>query len=84
MVNFCQLTVEDIQKTYLSDTLPKACAIMRKYASIYVCAELSPEISDEYLKDLITIRWRDNAMLWIARFGKPNPTFEELEEIDLT
>lgn len=79
MLDFCKLTVEDIQETYLSDILPKACAIMRKYAHIFVGAELSPEISDEYLKDLFIIRWRDNAMLWIARFGKPDPTFEEME-----
>ena len=82
--DFCKLTVEDIQETYLSEILPKACAIMRKYAYIFVGAELSPEISDEYLKDLFAIRWRDNAMLWIARFGKPDPTFEEIEDMDLT
>ena len=79
MHDFCILTVKDIQETYLSDILPKACAMMRKQAQVYVNAELSPEITDEYLKDLFTIRWRDNAMLWIARFGKPDPTFEEME-----
>jgi len=79
MYDFCKLTVEDIQETYLADILPKACAIMRKLSCAYICAELSPEISDDYLKDLFTIRWRDNAMLWIVRFGKPDPTFKETE-----
>lgn len=77
MHDFCKLTVEDIQERYLADILPKVSAMMRKLSSDYICAELSPEISDDYLKDLFTIRWRDNAMLWIARFSKPDPTFEE-------
>ena len=79
MYHFCMLTVEDIQETYLSGILPKACAMMRKQARVYVNADLSPEITDEYLKDLFTIRWRDNAMLWIARFSKPDPMVEELK-----
>ena len=79
MHDFCMLTVEDIQETYLSEILPKACAMIRKQAPVYVCAELSSEISDDYLKDLFTIRWRDNAMLWIARIGKSDPTVEEIE-----
>lgn len=81
---FCILTVEDIQEKYLAEILPKACNMMRKQACVYVNAELSPEITDDYLKDLFTIRWRDNAMMWIARFGKPDPALEEPEETDLT
>ena len=64
----CSMTIEEIQEKYLSGILNKACAMMRKQAYLHICAELSNEISDEYLKDLFTIRWRDNAMMWIARY----------------
>ena len=71
-----------MQETYLSAILPKACAMMRMQTQVYVNAELSPKITDEYLKDHFTIRWRDNAMLWFARFSKPDPMFKEVEEMD--
>lgn len=75
-----KLTLREMQETYLAGILPKACAMMRKQASVFVGSELSSEITDAYLRDLFTIRWRDNAMLWIVQIGKRSSSTEELDE----
>lgn len=79
LTELANMPLAEIQKRYLSEVLHKACGVMRTIAYCSICAELSLEITDDYLRDLFSIRWRDNAMMWIARWeGAARATTENL------
>jgi len=57
-----------IKETYLKDVLPKARNIMRKGTMVFLY-EVSEEVPDRYLDDLLALRWRENLKLWAVQWA---------------
>jgi len=61
------MPLRTINETYLKDVLPKARNIMRKGTMVFQY-EVSEEIPDSYLDDLLALRWRENLKLWTMQW----------------
>lgn len=59
------MSLEEIFDSFLtSDVLSKVRGILRKDSRNYYGMVVSDEISDDFLNQLIAIRWRENLKLW--------------------
>ncbi len=70
-----EMPLTTIKETYLREVLPKARNIMRKGTMVFQY-EVSEEIPDSYLDDLLTLRWRENLKLWAIQW-QPGPEGRE-------
>jgi len=59
------------KEKYLKNVLSKARNIMRKGTMVFLY-EVSAEIPDSYLDDLLALRWRENLKLWAIQW-EPGP-----------
>ncbi len=62
-----EMPLTTIKEKYLKDVLPKARNIMRKGTMVFQY-EVSEEIPDSYLDDLLALRWRENLKLWTMQW----------------
>lgn len=63
-----EMELSEIKDKYLKNILKKARGIMRK-ASLPISMLFLDEIDDEYLDNLLAIRWRENLKLWIIHWS---------------
>lgn len=66
-VEAVNMPLVEIKEKYLKKYLPKLRAILRKDSN---CQGLRPadSISDEYLDNLLALRWKENLKLWTIRW----------------
>ncbi len=64
-----EITFDEIKEKYLKDYLPMMRGIMRKDTMLIGLAAGS-EISDEYLDNLMALRYKENLKLWTIQWGK--------------
>ncbi len=62
-----EMPLTTIKEKYLKDVLSKARNIMRKGTMVLLC-EVSEEVPDSYLDDLLALRWRENLKLWAIQW----------------
>lgn len=71
-----EMPLTTIKEIYLKDVLPKARNIMRKGTMVFQY-EVSEEIPDSYLDDLLALRWRENLKLWTMQWEHGQGRCEE-------
>ena len=75
-----EMKLSEIKVKYLKNILKKARGIMRK-ASLHIEMCMLDEIDDEYLDNLLAIRWRENLKLWTIHWScKENLATKFLKE----
>lgn len=69
-----EISFDEIKEKYLKDYLPMMRGIMRKDTMLigYMAGE---EISDDYLDNLMALRYKENLKLWTMQWGKDNEFF---------
>lgn len=63
------LSFKEIKEKYLKEILPMARGIMRKDARLAHGAVVSDEVPDEFLDDILALRWKENSKLWLLAMG---------------
>ncbi len=71
-----EMPLTTIKETYLREVLPKARNIMRKGTMVFLY-EVSEEVPDSYLDDLLALRWRENLKLWTMQWEHGQERREE-------
>lgn len=64
------MPLAQIKEKYLKNHLNKLRGIMRKDPALKNGVAASPEIPDEYLDNLIALRWRENLRLWSSQWDQ--------------
>ncbi len=78
-----EMPLETIKEKYLKDVLPKARGIMRKGTMINIYPyEVSDELPDSFLDDLLALRWRENLKLWTIQWEQDKERSGEKRDKD--
>ena len=62
------LPLQAVKEKYLRDVLPLARGILRKDSRMDYGAVVSDEVEDEFLDNLLVLRWKENLKLWTLYF----------------
>ncbi len=63
-----EMPYTEIKENYLKDYLPMMRALMRK-DNLCVGYSVSDDVSDDFLDDLMALRWKENLKLWTMQWG---------------
>ena len=63
-----EMSFAEIKEKYLKDYLPMMRALMRK-DSLCIGYSVSDDVEDDFLDDLMALRWRENLKLWTMQWG---------------
>lgn len=63
-----EMSFAEIKEKYIKDYLPMMRALMRK-DNLCIGYSVSDEVTDDFLDDLMALRWRENLKLWTMQWG---------------
>ena len=63
-----EMSYSEIKEKYLKDYLPMMRALMRN-DKLCIGYSVSDEVTDDFLDDLMALRWKENLKLWTMQWG---------------
>ncbi len=69
-----EMSFAEIKEKYLKDYLPMMRALMRK-DNLCIGYSVSEEVTDDFLDDLMALRWKENLKLWTVQWGHKDSFF---------
>lgn len=64
-----EIPFQKIKDIYLNDTIKLARILMRTNPRLDYFARVSDDVPDEFLDDMLALRWRENLKLWLLYFA---------------